>query len=165
MATWSRARQTYGQPAPTAGAVYDQSASLRGFKEDVERAEPGTRWQGGAAAAYSAANAAHAQVLGKLAELDARLAVEIDKSAQVVTAGRAELDSVRDWVLSAASSAPPDRTGEFMKMPIVSKGLARVSEVMVKSNAELNAIGANIRQIGAEYAALEAQKFGSAPTQ
>jgi len=50
-----------------------------------------------------------------------------------------------------------------MKMPIVSKGVARLSEVMLKSNAELNAIGADIEQIGAEYRALSVQKFGSAP--
>lgn len=165
LATWSRARRTYGQATPAAGTAFDQSASLRGLRGDVVRAEPGTHWQGGAAAAYSAANADHAQVLGKLAELDARLAAEIDRSAQVVTAGRAELDNVRDWVLSAASSVPPGQTGDLMKMPIVSKGVARLSEVMLKSNAELNAIGASIQQIGAEYGALGVQKFGSAPAQ
>jgi len=163
MATWSRARQTYGQATPTAGAPFDQSASLRALQGDVGRAEPGAHWQGGAAAAYSAVNAEHAQVLGKLAVLDARLAAEIDRSARVVTAGRAELDTVHDWVVSAAAAVPPTQAGELMKMPIVSKGVARLSEVMLKSNAELNAIGADIEQIGAEYRALSVQKFGSAP--
>lgn len=164
MATWSRARRTYGQATPTAGARFDQSASLRGLQGDVGRAEPGPHWQGGAAAAYSAVNAEHAQVLGKLAELDARLAAEIDKSARVVAAGRAELDTVRDWVVSAAASVPPTQAGELMKMPIVARGVARLSEVMLKSNGELTAIGANIGQIGAEYSALSVQKFGLAPT-
>lgn len=71
---------------------------------------------------------------------------------------------MRDWVVNAASSVPHNQAGELMKMPIVSRGVARLSEVMLKSNGELNAIGANIAQIGAEYSALSVQKFGSEPT-
>lgn len=157
MTTWSTARQTFGQGVPVGGSQFDDSAVLRQLKADVQSAAPGGRWQGGAAAAYAAANAAHAQLFGKLADLDARLAAELDKSARVVALGRAELDNVRDWVVGAASTVPSNQVGQTM--PIVSEGLGQLSAILSKSNKALNAIGAQIQQIGVEYAGLGAQEL------
>lgn len=159
MATWSQARQTFGQGVPASGSPFDGSAVLLQLKDNVESAAPGRDWQGGAAAAYAAANTGHAQVLGKLADLDARLAAEIDKSARVVASGRAELDNVREWVVSAASWVPSNQAGRGMLMQIVSKGLSQLSAILSKSNAELNGIGARIERIGTEYAGLSMQRF------
>jgi hypothetical protein len=107
--------------------------------------------------AYEARNAEHAQVLARLAELDTLLAAEIDKSAYVVGSGRTELDNVRDWVVSAASSVPNTPAGDAMLMPIVSKGMADLSDILLEANGKLNAIGANIQKIGAEYSTLSGQ--------
>lgn len=102
MTTWSRALQTFGQGVPAAGSQFSGSAVLRELKAQVESAAPGDQWLGGAATA----NDEHALMVGKLADLDTRLAAEVDKSASVVTSGGVELDNVREWVLSAASSVP-----------------------------------------------------------
>ncbi|MGB0438016.1 MAG: EspA/EspE family type VII secretion system effector [Mycobacterium sp.] len=158
LTTWSQARQTFGQGVPAGGSHLDGSANLRKLQADVESAAPGRHWRGGAATAYAAANTAHAQVFGKLADLDVRLAAEIDKSARVITRGRAELDDVRDRVVNAASSVPSNQA-EGQIMLIVSKGLGQLRAVLSKTHGELNTIGAQIEQIGAEYARLGMQKF------
>ena len=152
LATWSQARQTFGQGLPAGGSQFDGSAALRRLQAEVESASPGDHWRSDAATAYASANTAQAQVVGKLADLDARLAAEIDKSARVVTAGRAELDKIRDWVVTGASSLQDNEDGQIML--IVSSGLGRLSAILSESNEELNAIGAQIRQIGAEYTLL-----------
>jgi uncharacterized protein YukE len=159
LTTWSQARQTFGHGVPAGGSQFDGSAALRLLKEDVESADPGNHWQGGAATSYAAANAGHAQAIGKLADLDARLAAEVDHSARVVASGRAELDNVREWVVSAASWAPSSPAGHAILMQIVSKGLSQLSAVLSKSNGELNVIGARIERIGTEYAGLSTQRF------
>ena len=159
LATWTQARQTYGQDSPVGGSPFDGSAKLRSLQADVNSAAPGTHWSGGAADTYAARNAEHAQVLGKLADLDAQLAAEIDESAKIVASGRAELDRLRAWVVSAASSVPENPAGEAMAMAIVAKGMRQLTEVMVRSDGELNAVGARIQQIGAQYSALGFQKF------
>ncbi|MGB0970132.1 MAG: EspA/EspE family type VII secretion system effector [Mycobacterium sp.] len=159
LTTWSRALQTFGQGVPAAGSDFSGSAALRELKAQVESAAPGDQWLGGAATAYAAANDEHALVFGKLADLDARLAAEVDKSAGVVTSGRGELDKVREWVLSAASSVPDNQAGQMMLISIVSKGLGQLSAIVSRTNGELNAIGAQIQQVGEEYAALSQQKF------
>jgi len=159
LTTWSRALQTFGQGVPAAGSEFSGSAVLRELKVQVESAAPGDQWLGGAATAYAAANDEHALVVGKLADLDTRLAAEVDKSAGVVTSGRVELDKVRELVLSAASSVPDNQAGQMMLISIVSKGLGQLSAIVSKTNGELNAIGAQIQQVGEEYAALSQQKF------
>lgn len=152
LTTWSRALRTFGHGEPADGSQFDASAALRQLTAEVESASSGDYWHGGAAEEYSAANADHGDVLDRLAELDARLAAEIDNSARIVISGRADLDDVREWVISAASSLPGNRAAEIMVMPIVSQGLGQLSAILSAANAELNAIGARIRQIGAEYA-------------
>jgi uncharacterized protein YukE len=123
----------------------------------LEAAAPAEQWAGRSAIAYEVRYAELAQVLARLADLDGQLAAEIDQSANVVASGRAELDNVRDWVVSAASSVPDTPAGEVLLMSIVSKGMADLGDVLATSNDELNTIGTNIRQIGAEYSALAAR--------
>lgn len=154
MTTWSHALRTLGHGDPADGSQFDDSAMLGRLKDEVRSAAAGDHWRGGAAGEYAAANTGYGELLGRLAELDARLAVEIDNSARVVTSGRAELEGVRDWVVNATSSLPGNRDGETMVMPIVSQGLGQLTAILSTANAELDAIGARIRQIGAEYAEL-----------
>jgi hypothetical protein len=159
LSTWSNARQTYGEGAPQTGAQYDNSGTLRGLQSSVESAAPGSRWTGGAANAYGTANSEHGRVLGQLAGLDQRLSAHVDQSAEVVSAGRRDLDAVRKWVVDAAASVPPGQAGEQMRLAIVQKGIAQVQEIIARSNGDLNAIGGKIRGLADEYQALSNQKF------
>jgi hypothetical protein len=161
LSTWSNARQTFGEGTPQSGAQYDKSGDLRQAQSAVESAAPGSRWTGGAANAYGAANTEHGRVLGQLAGLDQRLAAEVDNSAQVVDAGRRNLDAVRQWVVDAAASVPPGQAGETMKMAIVQKGLSQLQEIIQKSNGDMNAIGGRIRALEQGFLALGNQKFAN----
>ncbi|WP_396935892.1 EspA/EspE family type VII secretion system effector, partial [Mycolicibacterium sp.] len=149
--TWSQARESFGSGVPQDGSEFDKSNQLRQLQSSVQGAAPDSRWQGPAADAYAAKNAQHAATYGKLADLDQRMAAEVSKTAGVVTAGRQNLDQIRDWVASAAASAPSDRSGETMKVAIASKGLSQISEIIQQSNDQMNAIGERIRGIGREY--------------
>src|SRR5262245_48431861 len=163
MSTWSNARSTFGQGAPQTGEPYDASAALRQMQSDLGSAAPGSRWTGSAASAYDRANTDHRRVIGEIAGLDQRLKAQIDRSAQVVTTGRGDLDAVRTRVLRAAASVPQNAAGERMLLPIVQKGIGEVVDIVQRSNGELNAIGASIRGLGAEYQALGHQRFGEGP--
>ncbi len=149
--TWDQARNTFGSGAPQTGAEFDRSSQLRDMQTAVQAATPDSRWQGSAADAYTAKNQQHAAVYGKLADLDQRMATEVDRSAAVVTAGRQNLDQIRDWVTSAAASAPNDKSGEYVKLAIASKGLGQISDIIQQSNNEMTAIGERVRGIGKEY--------------
>lgn len=149
--TWDQARNTFGSGVPQSGAEFDRSSQLRSMQSAVEAATPDSRWQGSAADAYTAKNQKHAAVYGKLADLDQRMAAEVDRSAAVVAAGRQNLDQVRDWVTSAAASAPNDKSGEYVKLAIASRGISQISDIIQQSNSEMNAIGERVRGIGKEY--------------
>ncbi|WP_232490905.1 EspA/EspE family type VII secretion system effector [Mycobacterium dioxanotrophicus] len=149
--TWDQARNTFGSGAPQTGAEFDRSSQLRDMQSAVQAATPDSRWQGSAADAYTAKNQKHAAVYGKLADLDQRMATEVDRSAAVVTAGRQNLDQVRDWVTTAAASAPNDKSGEYVKLAIASKGLSQISDIIQQSNSQMTAIGERVRGIGKEY--------------
>jgi hypothetical protein len=161
LSTWSNARQTFGEGTPQSGTQYDNSAALRPAQSHVERAAPGPRWTGGAANAYDAANTEHGRVIGQLTGLDQRLSAHVDQSAEVIAAGRRDLDGVRMWVVDAAASAPQGHAGEQLRLAIVQKSISRVQEIIQRSNDELNSIGAKIRGLGDEYQALGNQKFGT----
>jgi len=153
-ATWSQARATMGEGAPQDGSALDNSAQLRQMQSQVQAAAPGERWTGAAADAYADANDGQARRLGQLAELDQQLAAEVSRSAQAVTAGRQNLDSIQQWVNEAAASLPESGDPE-QQLPIARKGISEVADVVRQTHGELNTIGARIRTIGNEYRQLD----------
>jgi hypothetical protein len=159
LSTWSTARQTFGEGTPATGEQFDHSGPLRGLKSTVESAAPGSKWTGGAANAYGTANTEHARVFEQLAGLDQRLAGHVRESAQVVAAGRRDLETVRKWVVDATATTPQGQAGEQMRLAIVQKGIAAVQDIIQRSNGELNTIGGKIRGLDPEYQALGNQRF------
>jgi uncharacterized protein YukE len=153
LATWSHARTTFGEGAPTPGATFDSSSALAQLESETRSAAP-VGWTGGAAEAYDVKNAEQARTLARMAELDQRIGQEVDRSAAVVTNGRQQLDAVREWVVAAAASVPQNARGEQMLVPIVAKGCADIEEIITTSNGELATIAGRIRLLGTEYAAL-----------
>jgi len=154
MATWSKARTTFGEGTPQDGAQFDNSAQLRQMQSNVESAKPGSQWTGAGSDTYDATNQKQGRVLGETASLDQRLRAEVDRSAAVVAAGRRDLDAVRQWVVSAASTVPQTPQGERMLYPVVSKGAGEIAEILQKSNGDLNAIAGRLRGLVGEYQAL-----------
>ncbi|MCV7419793.1 hypothetical protein H7K45_04495 [Mycobacterium yunnanensis] len=159
LATWSNARDTFGQGAPATGEQFDQSGPLTTMQSHVQSATPGSRWTGAGATAYDTANADHGKVFGKLAALDQQLSSHVNASSQVVAAGRQNLETIRKWVLDSAAAVPPGKNHDQMVMQIVNKGLGRLSEIVTKSNGDLATIGEKIRGLGGQYDALGNQKF------
>jgi uncharacterized protein YukE len=152
--TWSNARSTFGQGIPHEGAQFDNSAQLRQAQADVESAKPDARWTGSASDAYGSANEKQARVLAQMAGLDQRLRAEIDRSAQVVTAGRQNLDAVRQWVHDAAAVVPPGQNRDRMLFSIVSRGAGEIADIVQRSNGDLNTIAERVRRLSGEYQAL-----------
>jgi hypothetical protein len=159
LSTWSNARSTFGEGTPETGAQYDKSGPLRDMQTTVQSAAPGSTWTGTAAGAYGTANTKHGDVFGKLAGLDQRLGAQVGQSAQVVDAGRKNLDALRQWVLDAAASVPPGKNRDQMLLPIVAKGLGQLSEIVTTSNGDLGKIGGEIRKLDSEYSTLNDQQF------
>lgn len=161
-ATWRNARQTFGQGPPQPGADFDSSPQLTSLGSGLSAAAPGSTWSGAAATNYGNANTDHQQVFDKLAVLDESIAQHVDQSAQVVAAGRQNLDQLRQWVTDAANSVPPGRHRDVMLMQIANRGLAQLSEVVLKANADSNTIGENLRRLRPEFDAIRfSQKFGN----
>ena len=148
---WVQARNTLGNGAPQRGEDFDRSGELTDLAQTVDTAAPRDQWAGGAAIAYARANSEQRQVLTRLAELDRKIAWHVNASADVVTAGRQNLDSVRDWVNAAVGSVPPGRLRETMLMQIANKGLAELSEIIEKTNGDANAIAESLRRLGPEF--------------
>jgi len=161
MSVWSHARETFGAATPQGGEGLDQSAQLRQMQGDVQAAAPRSDWVGTGSSSYADANTKHAQTLGAIADLDKRLGVEVDRSAAVVTAGRRDLDAVKQWVADAASTVPRTAAGERMLWPVVSKGSGEIAEIIQRSNADLSAIAGRIRDLGADYQELDGSKKGT----
>jgi hypothetical protein len=160
--TWDNARQTFGQGAPQPGADFDKSPQLTNLGSGVTAAAPGSKWSGAAATNYDKANADHQAVFGKLAELDKKIAQQVDQSAQVVATGRQNLDQVRQWVTDAANSVPPGKQRDMLLMQIANRGLGQLTEVVQKTNAESNTVAQNLAKLGPEFEAVKnEQKFGN----
>lgn len=151
MATWSQARETFGQGAPADGSQFDQSSQLRQLQEQVQSAAPGSGWTGGASDAYANKNSKQAGKIGAMADLDQQLGKEVARSSAVVSAGRRELDTLRQWVVDAAARVPKTAAGERMLLPIVSKGSAEIQEILTRSNGQLSTIAGRIKELGGEY--------------
>ncbi|MUL77617.1 EspA/EspE family type VII secretion system effector [Mycolicibacterium sp. CBMA 226] len=157
LSTWDDARAAFGSGTPVGGSAFDMSAKFQDLRSTVLSAAPGGEWTGTAAEAYDDRNRAHAGTIGRLAELDRRLGAEIDRSAAVVTAGRRDLDSVKQWVIDAAASAPPTAAGVRGLLPVVANGTAEIAAIIHRSNADMDAIAARIREIGSRYDELTAR--------
>jgi hypothetical protein len=157
--TWSNAKATFGEGTPQTGEQYDGSAALGQAQSTLDSAAPGSRWSGGAATAYAAANAEHQRVVGAVAGLDKSLAAHVNQAAEVVTNGRTQLDAVRTWVSDAAASVPPGKDRDRMLMPIVNKGIGQVIDIVQKTNGELGTIGGAIRSLSGKYDELAKQPF------
>lgn len=158
LATWSDARDTFGQGTPEPGATFDQSGPLLIMQANVQSAAPDDAWSGTAANAYGTANTEHGTVLGRIAELDQRLGAHVNQSSDVVAAGRRDLDALRQWVIDAAAAVPPGKNHDQMLLPIAQKGLSELTDIVTKSNGDLGQIGREIRALSGEYAALGDQK-------
>lgn len=157
--TWADARETFGQGAPQTGSDFDNSAQLRTLGTGLDDAKPGEHWSGAAASGYDKANTDHQRVFTTLAELDRKLAQQVDRSAQVVDTGRQNLDALRQWVTDAANSVPPGRQRDMMLMQIANRGLAQLTDVVKTSNDELNGVGQDIRKLKGDYDDAGDQKF------
>lgn len=157
LSTWSKARRTFGEGLPRPGVEFDQSAALGRLKVHAESAISDTAWSGTAADAYGGVSAEHAKRIGRIAELDQQLAEQVDRSAQIVSSGRRDLEAVRDLVLVAAGSLPATTSGEQMMRPVVQAGLDRVAEIVATSNGRLNIVGAEIARLASEYRMLGGQ--------
>jgi len=156
MAVWSNAHATFGQGVPDSGAQFDASAQLRYMQNTVRSAVPGAAWTGKAADTYSEANDKQARTLGALADLDKKLGAEVDRSADVVAAGRRDLDSVRQWVADAAATVPNNAAGQRALLPVVNRGSGEVASIVERANSDLAVIAGRIRRIDGEYRALAA---------
>jgi hypothetical protein len=156
LTTLTNARATFGEGIPE---HFDGEALSR-IQHELAAAAPGRHWSGQAASAYGAVHTEHGQVLGALAELDKRMAPHMDEAARVVAAGRQELESLRQWVVDLAKSVPPEANQDDVLNPVVKQATSQVIEIITRSNAELNAIGASIQGLSGEYAALTRQRFG-----
>ena len=151
LTTWSRARATFGEGDPHAGAEFDRSAQLRSLQADVESAAPAADWTGTSADTYADVNLRHGRTLGALADLDQRLAAELDRAAAVVAAGRRELDAAKQWVLDATASTFPSDGPEQTIWSAVSKGAGDVAEIIQRSHEDLGAIAERMRALASEY--------------
>ncbi|MGE2717594.1 EspA/EspE family type VII secretion system effector [Mycolicibacterium litorale] len=160
--TWDNARQTFGQGTPQSGTDFDKSPQLTNLGSGLDAAAPGSKWSGAAATNYDKANADHQKVFTQLAELDRKIAQQVDQSAQVVATGRQNLDQVRQWVTDAANSVPPGKQRDMFLMQIANKGLGQLTEVVNQTNAQSNTVAQNIAKLGPEFDALTRdQKFGN----
>jgi hypothetical protein len=160
LSLWGRAHATFGKGTPSDGSQFDQSTRLAQLQDTVNSAAPSSGWMGGAADSYAEANSAHARTLGNLAELDKRLGAEVGRSAEVVAAGRRDLESVRAWVVDAAATVPNTAAGQRMLWPVISKGSRGLQEIISRSTDDLSAIAKRIRVLGGEYDELGKPKEG-----
>lgn len=157
MATWSAARDTFGEGTPPGGDQFDESPRLRRVQSDVQAATSGSQWSGAGADVYDAANRQQGRVLAATADLDQKLRLEVDRAAAVVAAGRRDLDSVRQWVVTAASNLPKTPHGDRALYTIVRRGSGDVADILQKSNGDLSSIAARVRVIDADYRTLQVE--------
>jgi len=151
MSVWSKARAAFGEGSPVEGVEFDKSAQFQDLHDTVRTAVPDEHWTGGAADSYADKNSAHAAQLGRMAELDKRLAIEVDRSAAVVAAGRRELDQVKQWVADASADLPQNAAGHHKLWSIVSKGSGDVADILQRSHTDMTAISNRIQGLGNEW--------------
>lgn len=153
-ATWSQARQTYGEGTPQTGERFDASSTLDQLRSDMDGAAPAGHWRGDASQAYGAANTEHQRVIGAIGDLDKRLGAQVTTAANLVSSGRTDLESLRKWVNDAAASAPDNEAGRRMQMTIVSKGLGQLTDIIKNTDAGMQTVKGNLDTLKGEYTAL-----------
>ena len=161
--TWTKARETFGRGAPDDGSEFDGSSRLMQMKAGVEAAAPDDRWQGSASQAYAAANREHASVYEKLAELDKKMAGEVKKAAEVVTAGRINLDTAKSWVDSIVDSLPATTAADRDRklLPIANEGIGRVHRIVQSATDDMAGIKGNVDTLRGQYETVKnTMKFG-----
>lgn len=162
--TWNKARETFGVGTPTDGSQHDGSSQLLKMKGMVESAAKHDGWQGAGADAYAAANKNHADVYGKLAELDKRMSAEVTNAANIVTTGRAQLDATKSWVDSMVQSLPSSLSSQAREnslIPIANQGITQVNNTVSTANGDMLKIGFRVTDIKNEYDDLSTnQQFG-----
>lgn len=151
LTTWSQARDTYGQGTPQSGADYDQSVTIEQLGSTVESANPKEQWTGAAATGYGTDNSKRALTLRSLGGLDRQLKAQIDASGTVVANGRQNLDTIRQWVLDAASTVPNTAAGDQLKNQIAAKGLSQLIQEIERTNGDLSDIGRQVKMLGDQY--------------
>ena len=151
LTTWSQARDTYGQGTPQSGADYDQSVTIEQLGSTVESANPKEQWTGAAATGYGTDNSKRALTLRSLGGLDRQLKAQIDASGTVVANGRQNLDTIRQWVLDAASTVPNTAAGDQLKNQIAAKGLSQLIQEIERTNGDLSDIGRQVKMLGEQY--------------
>ncbi|UBV14562.1 alpha/beta hydrolase [Mycolicibacterium fortuitum] len=162
-ATWYRARETFGVGTPPDGSQHDGSSQLLRMKGMVESAAKHDGWQGTGADAYAAANKEHANVYGRLAELDKLMAAEVTNAANIVTTGRDQLDATKSWVESAVSSLPGGLSAQAREtslIPIAKEGITRVNNTIGTANGGMLKIGFRLTELKNEFDELQNQKYG-----
>ncbi len=157
LATWSRARATFGTGIPRGGEWLDGDR-LSQLQTAVDAAHPGSYWTGAAATAYGERNARQAQRIGRVAVLDRELGSCVTESALTVSVGRQSLEAVRDWVLATARAVPPGSHREQFLAPIVLQGLTQLRQAVTSSSSELDVIASRIRLLADEYADLRTEE-------
>ncbi|WP_234897684.1 alpha/beta hydrolase [Mycolicibacterium vanbaalenii] len=157
-AVWTNARRTFGDGAPAGGAQFDASAKFRQLGTEVASATPDPVWSGGAAGAYRLKNYRHRAVFDRLADLDQRLGRSVDRSAQLVSTGRQNLESLRKWVSDAAASVPPGKFREVQLTQIASAGLARLQEIVLGTHTDLSVVAQDIVKLSTEYGSLTSEE-------
>ena len=159
-AAWANTRHTFGEATPRTGSPFDAGAQLHRLGNDVASAAPELAWSGGAARKYHAKNAGHRAVIAGIADLDRRLGRSVDQSARIVGAGRRDLDTLRQWVSTAAGSVPPGQHRHVLFTQIASSGLAELDTIVRRAHGELSGTARDMRTIRDEY---EALTFKQAP--
>lgn len=162
-AAWANARHTFGEATPRSGSQFDAGAQLHRLGNDVARAAPESAWSGGAARKYHTKNAGHRAVITGIAELDRRLGRSVDQSARIVGAGRRDLDTLRQWVCTAAGSVPPGQHRQVLFTRIASSGLAELDTIVRRAHGELGDTALDIRAIRDEYDTLTFRQAPALP--
>ena len=157
-AIWANARRTFGEGTPASGAQFDASTQLRQLGTDVASASPDPVWSGGAADAYRVKNHGHRSVFERLAALDQNLGRSVDRSAELIGAGRQSLEGLRQWVSDAAASVPPGKFREFQLAQIASTGLGRLQEIVLGTHTDLGVVAQDIVKLSTEYSSLTSEE-------
>jgi len=159
MSTWNQARATFGDNEPIDGAEFDKSAHLRDLQNTVQSAGPGEHWTGTAADNYADVNARHSAALAQIADFDERLGAEITRSAEVVRAGRRDLDALKQWVTDASAAAADATTAAAADRALwstISKASGEVADIIERSHHELAGVARRISALGEELDSLRA---------